>query len=463
MQRKDKTKMACQTVICLCIASAVFASKPIFTIAPQTPGGNNITVQRGDIEDVTYVVTNNLHKTKTLSMQPMANITQRTLGQNRCSNPFTLASGASCELKIRINTTNMASGTYTGGPIICIGENNALSCNQPNVGDLLNVTVLSNAEISLSVDTTDLAIAAQGILTEAAGVHPAASSSARAVQITNNGPSTAHAVNFSFTPALPAGTTASPASTCGNISPGDTCTITITPGSTPSGTAGSAPDASIMTIQGTNTNQLKKDIFVLTYGNLYPEGDGSMQGYIFSIDDSTPNTHSVAGKVSTQVDAGYSTLFPWSSNSHENVQGTSFSDSNACGTGATGGECNSRLIIDHYGSSPTTALACKTISSNTENPWYSPAICELGFTANSTCSYSSSIYPEIQNIFSNIVDFVVRHLSGHYIWTSTQSDSSPQSQAYAMSITQSGSVFVAGINSSESKSTQISIICARTF
>lgn len=87
---------------------------------------------------------------------------------------------------------------------------------------------------------------------------------------------------------------------------GGQCVLVITPGQTSSATPGAVPNPSTLTIFGINTNILAPTVEVLTYGNQY------QSGYVFAVDDMTPNTGSIGGKVAGLTDESGGII--WSSN-----------------------------------------------------------------------------------------------------------------------------------------------------
>ncbi|QQR80992.1 MAG: hypothetical protein IPJ69_02270 [Deltaproteobacteria bacterium] len=134
--------------------------------------------------------------------------------------------------------------------------------------------------------TTTISTSTSSLLVKASG-------SAKTITITNGSDQAALDVSYTITPALPSGTTISPA-TCGNVTTSTPCILTMTPGSIASGDIGSSPTPSTITIQGSNTNAATIAVTLLTYGNLY------QKGLIFSIDD-RPTHQSVVGKTASLI------------------------------------------------------------------------------------------------------------------------------------------------------------------
>lgn len=97
-------------------------SQPKFSITPTT--STSMTIPNTGSAFVNYTVTNNTALTRTLTMVPIAGLTQDTTA-GFCTNPFTLAPGASCTLHLVVNGAT-APTHITGGPEICktMGPNN---------------------------------------------------------------------------------------------------------------------------------------------------------------------------------------------------------------------------------------------------------------------------------------------------------------------------------------------------
>lgn len=287
----------------------------------------------------------------------------------------------------------------------------------------LVVVACSNKNATISASVTRLGLAAGG--------------SARKITISNLSTTRkARAVTFSATPALPAGTTLSPAD-CGDIGIGAACEITISPGATPSAAEGDAAAVPIvLTIDGTNTEPVTVTLNVITLGSVY------QGGYVFALDDTTAVTGSVGGKVAAleSLAAAVPDGIIWSSNGNgpqtadavlNNLSGiseTSSAPTDAC-DGKSDGACNSRVILAYY-SPPTTDPAidlsyfaaglCGRYRGGDFADWYLPAICELGYdndTAGSGCGSAAS--PFMANMQTQLKDRGLGSLAGSY-WSSTQ-------------------------------------------
>lgn len=235
----------------------------------------------------------------------------------------------------------------------------------------------------------------------------------RKFTITNTGSAPALSVIFAVatgSPALPTRTTA--ISNCTTLAPGASCTITVTPDDTPSSARGSASPVPVtLSVGGSNTNLLSPTVQVVGYANVY------QGGYVFAIDDTTPDTGSVGGKVAALEDAGGAPAptKPWST-SNDNVTASA---------SLTDGQANTTAMLAQYAGlelPANYAAGLCSLSTNGGVPgWYLPAICEMGHdqaVAGTGCGTAAA--PLIENMQSNLVaDGSVTGLPPSY-WSSTQ-------------------------------------------
>jgi len=240
--------------------------------------------------------------------------------------------------------------------------------------------------------------------------------------ITNVGGQDALNLVATATTALPVGTSFT--TDCATLAPGASCTLTVTPGATPSATPGDlAPLPAEMVLGGSNTNTLALSIWVLDFGSVY------QGGHLFDIDDSTPATAGVGGKVLALNDA--TTFTTWGPDDSATRLNLSLTD----------GAANTAAIVSQYGPpsspSPTArypAWACASSDDAGFSDWYLPAICELGYDSTgrgSGCGTSSS--PLVPNVLANLVD------RGHAVglsainsyWSSSTVPATPWVQLYA--------------------------------
>lgn len=322
---------------------------------------------------------------------------------------------------------------------------------------------------ALSVSITDLALSITGLT-----LNGQASGQARTITITNTGDAAATGINIEY-PTWPNQTTA--ASDCGaTLAAGATCTITVTPNTTPTSncsTNGSAPTPGVITVSGSNATDVTTNVVVLNYGCIY------QGGYLFAMTETADTTKSIGGTVVTQADQA--DIFPngvvWSSNStstggvYDIIYGISETSTTgapnpstnqvtgqvAC-NGATDGLCNSDNIIAYY-SPPTTDPAitssfyasgrCRAPISGYSD-WYLPAICEMG-----PDSQGSGCAAGTQNIVNQLGSLVgdpnavspgtsctygTNCLAGGY-WSSTENSNDPQYDAWYQLFASGGGSF----------------------
>jgi hypothetical protein len=459
-------------VTALMTTVAAHASIPMWTFTPLT--ATSLTVFTGTSATVQYTVTNNSKRTHTLVMLPLTGITQVTSAGN-CTNPFTLSYQQSCTLTLQINGSAL-QGNIVAGPEVC-DQNSSLQCYQPT--QALSLNIIMGGVVPPPVSTTLTAsVSSLGLSVNNPTLNAALTGNPRSITITNTGSIPATNVNYTVTPALPSGASITPAS-CGTIAPGGTCVLTITPGSSASAAA------SVISLQGDQTNSLTPSVDIVTYGTIY-EG-----GYVFSVNDTTATTGSIGGTVAAQQNQSAGII--WSSNSAgvydggisiwgiDELSSTSTPQPNAgspqpatlvtgqanC-NGATGGSCNSNNIVVWY-STPNTspsisfsfyaAGVCKS-TINGFSDWYLPSVCELGYGSSSGCGTAGA--PAIQNMASSLVDNPVSGvaLAGNIYWSSTEFSSVPQTIAWAEDFSSTAG---SSTQIDESKSLLLFVRCARAL
>lgn len=194
---------------------------------------------------------------------------------------------------------------------------------------------------------------------------------ARTLTLTNTGWSAAESLTLA-PEVLPLGIRLS-GSTCGaSLAPGDSCNFTFTPGATPTATPGDhAPAAALVEISGSNTNTASVSLHVIDYGSVH------QGGYVFAIDDSTPVTGSIGGKVAALADLP---SMVWTSSTGLPNTIPTINDISVLGTaGSVSGPINTMTIINSYASEAVAAAQCRNSSSGGFGNWYLPAICEMGY------------------------------------------------------------------------------------
>ncbi|MBL7481200.1 DUF1566 domain-containing protein [Legionella bononiensis] len=462
MNKNNWFWMGCFSFISLLITNTALASLPKFTIVPSVPGSNFVRLSINGTAKVTYVVTNKLSSTKTLTVQPVAGMTQDTGGSNNpCQSPFTLGPGASCSLNLKINASQLPPGVHDLGPTVCIGSSHS-SCSLPSPNEKLQVSVGS-----LSLSSSTLILAKQGLLFTA--------SKARQLIITNHASFAIANVSYSVSPQLPANTRISP-TTCGTIPAGGSCVLTITPGDTPSTPASSAliePTPSVLTVQGDSGAPITANIIVLTYNNFY------QQGFVFALDDTTPISQSVGIKVAAKQNntASVHGGLVWDNGSGAVTVGV-YDDSTSPCSGSYDGACNTAAIvttlkgppeqlpinsfaaslcanyqIDSSGNSPCTEGS--TCYSN----WYLPSICEMGPAINEPWA---NCIPGTPNMVDNLGQLISSQCSGlqclsGYYWSSTEFSVNPAGTAWALYFNPGSS----SIHNLDNKFLDLFVRCAR--
>lgn len=389
---------------------------PVWTLSPLT--ATTLTVPINASAIVQYKITNDSHKTHTLVMQSIAGIQQITAGPGVCASTFTLGYQQFCTLTLQIDGS-VLSAPIIGGPKVCASNANNTpnqnACYQPSTSNQLNITpssTPSTASIQASVSTLALSVNCPSPSTGCTFTNAALTGKARIITITNmSSTNKALAVGYSAS-ALPAGTTIAPSS-CGDIAPGLSCTLTITPGATPSAAPGdTSPVPITITIAGTNTNSVTTEANILTYGSVY------QSGYVFAVDDTTPNTTSISGKEAALMDQSYS--IPWQ---------PMCADSSTCTTTNANsymdGKTNTDAIITALSSlslSDYAAGLCADFLPDNYTHWYLPALCEMSYSDDPSSPCGTIAAPTLQNMQSNLVSNGIGDLTSisPSYWSSTQ-------------------------------------------
>jgi hypothetical protein len=202
----------------------------------------------------------------------------------------------------------------------------------------------------------------------------------------------------------------------------------------------------VVSVTSADSGATSVNVTVLGYGCIY------QGGYLFAVDDTTPGTGSISGKVAAISDQApaYPNGLVWASNGtpgqsdYSDIPGI-YDDSTTPCVGDTDGACNTAQIAAFY--SPASSfppslyaagLCLETISGYSD--WYLPAICEMGFIVGSypySTGCGSSTNPTVQNMESNLVGTGVLPLSGYY-WSSTEGSDDPAAHAWLESFSTSG-------------------------
>ena len=383
---------------------SAYASMPLWRFIPLT--ATTVAVESGGTATIQYTITNQSPKEHVLTMRPIAGIRQITSGFDVCPNPFTLGGKQSCTLTLEIDG-NSLQNNITSGPVVCQVSSgntpNPNACYQPNPANQLNVSRTSSpGSTTLTVSVSALALSVNCPVPDASCTYSnsALIGTPRTITVTNIGSSNASNVTYDTT-AFPAGTSISPVS-CGTLTPGTSCTLTITPGKIASTSPG------LVDIAGTNTNTVSTTINVLTYGSNY------QSGYVFSVDDTTNPNMSIDGKVLSLSDQ--SSFIPWDPGCPGACIGSIAANSDLDGLINTTNIYNAMSSV--YAANAYAAGLCYHVLIDGYTDWYMPAICEMGYD-NSPSSCGDASNPTLQNIQSNLVDNNIVPLNASY-WSSTQ-------------------------------------------
>ncbi len=305
-----------------------------------------------------------------------------------------------------------------------------------------NIGAANVSSIAVSCGSTTLVSSVATLALATSGV-------SRVFNVTNTGSIAAQNLAINTSSALPTGT--SIASTCSNsLAPGSSCTVTITPGATASGSAGSAPTPSSINITASNANTVMVDVAVLGLGNIY------QGGYIFAIDDTTSPTSSIGGKVAALTDQMDSTVGIVWGPSGSAVLGVNENSTTPC-RGSSNGQCNTTQIVTMYAGTPLTTYAAglctATISGYSD--WYLPAICELGPDNGAGRCVNGT-----PNMLTNLAANGIGGLEDRgFYWSSTQDSTDAPNKAWYEYI----DVGVNGVQIHDFKLYPLNVRCARAL
>jgi len=131
----------------VCILASVGAdgaSSPIFSVTPNISAQSSLI--SGETGSAVYQVTNNTPYTLPnigLALMPTGvtvNTGSVSANSQYCSNPFSLAPGGSCLLKVTLDSSQLGSG-LSKGPIVCYTQGMPVYCSQPFSPQQINTTV----------------------------------------------------------------------------------------------------------------------------------------------------------------------------------------------------------------------------------------------------------------------------------------------------------------------------------
>lgn len=225
---------------------------------------------------------------------------------------------------------------------------------------------------------------------------------------------------------FPAGTSITNDTCSGTLNPGDSCDITITPGSGASTdmnanacttAPGTEPVPTIVTVSADNAPSVNINVLILGYGCIY------QGGFLFTVDDNTPDTGSIGGKVTALADEPGGLFYDWAI--IDNITGAS---------SIMDGFANSNILANPPGQYPAAQI-CLNKNDQGYTDWYLPAICEIGryigIGIDAGCGNNTP------NIYSSLF---VNNLGGFFgrYWSSTEFSLSPAEFAWYQLLSDGG-------------------------
>lgn len=167
---------------------------------------------------------------------------------------------------------------------------------------LTNITANHAVSVSFASTTLATSVSALALSVDDSGTNAALTGNPRVIAVTNTGAIAATNLSVNAN-GLPTGTSLG-ANSCGStLAAGASCSVALVPGAvaSPDGsstpcTSGTAPVAGTVTFSANNGNSVQVNVYVLGYGCQY------QGGFVFAVDDATPNTGSIGGKVVSLID-----------------------------------------------------------------------------------------------------------------------------------------------------------------
>ena len=402
----------------LCCSES-YGGIPVWTFTPSESYPPTVSVAANGIATIIYTVTNQSQKAHRLEMTPIAGITPSVSGcASSCSsstNTLCLPTrGSSCTLTLTVNGRDLG-GDVTTGPELC-EAGSTLQCYTPQ--NPLDIRLTSALDANLTITPATLALSVPGLTPATGGL--VTTGTARVFTVHNTGPGTAMGITC---PPLASPSISSIQCTgCASIQNGGTCTITVTPSSTASASVGnSTPQPVILSIQGTNTNQLNPTVNVLTYGSFY------QAGWLFSIIETANTLQSIGGTVAAESD----NVAP--------SPGTEYSaggaNTNFHMYSGTDGVSNTSEMVREYGSSSNySAGYCHNYNGGSYIDWYLPAICQMGFGGTDTnfdCGVTPGSIPNMQyNLLVTNTTQSFNFVNNGIYWSSTASEDNAPGHAW---------------------------------
>lgn len=428
----------------LCVATTTLASKPLINIGTFNTFFDRPkqVISSDGVARVTYKVTNESSKAKQLFFQVPSGVEIENRDRLREVLPLCsklpgdgLRPHESCLLPLvavaaKIRSNGMTS--TSGGPYVSTSEE-GFNKSRPVAVDELFISVSP-----LNASVTALALSVNN-------VYPpfnALTGTPRKITLSIDSGEVRN-VTFQFDESFPSDAKFTPEEgICGTITLDNPCTITITPGKTPTSSS------SALTVFEDTVTSFSMPIDILSYNSEY------QGGYVFSVDDTTPDTQSVGGKVAAKENQA--PIFPfgiiWASNgktdcpkkgaepykdctAYDFISGidelSKASEDDAFCDGNTNGACDTGKIVEfiqsNYGAATNGFYAADLCTAEMDGytDWYLPAICELGYyqpapkTPDIDSGCGTAENPLLQNFASNLNDEVLKTMQGPF-WSSTE-------------------------------------------
>ena len=275
MIKQDFNKVALIVTGMLMMTTVAYAD-PLWTYSAPNP--STVSVSDGGTATVTYTVTSQTNKAKSLVLQtnpPAPYPSTPGITASTCNLPI---KNSTCTLTITIDGSQVPAGGIHGGPYLCQADSNGApdpgQCYQPSAANLLTITKNSTQPTSLELSVSNLALSVSGY-TEYGVTGTPPSGAARLITLTNTGSSTASNLSYTY-PTWSTGTpTTTTTTTCNStLAAGGTCTITIHPGNkaTSDGTnpctSDVAPTPQAISVSADNASTVSSNVVIL--GQLFP-------------------------------------------------------------------------------------------------------------------------------------------------------------------------------------------------
>lgn len=119
-------------------SSMAQAGDPVFSF--QALSETKFTVNRDQVAQAQYQVTNNSSKPHVLVMRPILGVKEKAVAGS-CITSGKISQGQSCLLSLEI-VGKLLEGNVNNAPVVCADGNNNM-CYKPNAADLLKVTLVN--------------------------------------------------------------------------------------------------------------------------------------------------------------------------------------------------------------------------------------------------------------------------------------------------------------------------------